>query len=145
MKQQMPTITIITATQLTDAQQKQAESLVVNRAGKAKIVFEKDPTVLGGIKVTIGGQTYDATLEGQLKELAFSADACHVITAVALTAPQRKKLTEAIHEVYGSVNILETVDPEVIGGIKVIVGSKEFDRTIAGKLTRLKEQTLAQM
>lgn len=145
MKQQAPTITITTATQLTDSQRKQAEELVANRTGKAKIVFEKDSTVLGGIKVSIGGQTYDATLEGQLKELALSADACQVITAVALTAPQRKKLTDAIHETYGSVNVVETVDPEVIGGIKIIVGSKEFDRTIAGRLLRLKEQTLAQI
>jgi len=145
MKQQTPTITITTASKLTTAQQKQAETLVATRAGKANLVFQEDPTVLGGIKVSIGGQTFDATLEGKLKELAISAQACQVITAVALTAPQRKTLTDAIHKTYGSVSIIESVDQDVIGGIKVIVGSKEFDHTIAGKLARLKEQTLAQM
>lgn len=145
MQQQAPTITITTAAKLTAAQEKQAEKLVANRSGKAKIVFATDPTVLGGIKVAIGGQTFDATLEGQLRELALTVEHAQVVTAVPLSVPQRKTLTDAIRESFGSVNILEFVDPTVVGGIKVIVGSKEYDHTIAGKLARLKEQTLAQM
>lgn len=145
MKQQTPTITITTAAKLTALQQKEAEQLVANRAGKAKIIFATDPNVLGGITVAIGGQTFDASLAGQLKELALSTDRAQVITAVELTMAQRKKLTDAIHEAFGSLTVVETTDPAVIGGLKMIVGSKEYDHTIAGKLVRLKEQTLAQM
>lgn len=145
MSSQTPIITITTATKLTPEQQQAAKKLVASRAGTTDLVFAIDPKVLGGIKVEIGAQLFDATLEGQLKQLALPGNSCVVTTAVPLSPNQKEKLFTAITTKYGSVAITEKVSPEVIGGIKVVIGSKEFDQTIAGKLHQLHAQTLIQM
>lgn len=145
MRSQVPLITITSATKLTPEQQKAAEALVVARAGKATVKFAIDPLVLGGVKVEIGSQIFDATLEGQLKQLALPGNTCTITTAVPLTPSQRKLLITTITQRHGSVTITEKVNPDVIGGIKVVIGSKEYDKTIAGKLNRLQSHTLTHL
>ncbi|PRY92613.1 ATP synthase F1 subcomplex delta subunit [Hasllibacter halocynthiae] len=61
-----------------------------------------------------------------------------VTTAKSLTAAQRGKLAETLSGNLGrDVNIDETVDPGIIGGLIVRVGSKMIDTSIRSKLGAL--------
>ena len=135
-----PIITVITAQALTKEQTGKVKKLLDERAGQAKVVFSTDPAILGGIKIKIGDQRFDASLEGQLQRLQLTQDQCVITSAVPLSTAQYKILSDAVTEKYGSIGIEEVVDPSVIGGIKIVIGSKEYDRTIAGRLNQLKKQ-----
>lgn len=63
----------------------------------------------------------------------------HVTTAVELSKSQSTAITEAVSKKYPKQTVVleTTIDPEVIGGIRIIVDSVEYDATVAGKLQRL--------
>jgi len=135
-----PIITVSTAQPLTASQVSQVKKILEERAGQPKIVFNTDPRILGGVKIKIGNQQYDATLEGQLERLQLTRDHCTLTTAIPLTSVQYKTLASAISDKYGSIVIDEVVDPSVIGGIKLMLGSKEYNHTIKAKLDQLHKQ-----
>lgn len=58
----------------------------------------------------------------------------------ALTA-----LKKAVIKKHGQAELELRVDPSVIGGIKVVVGSKAVDATVAGRLDQVKKQLLSQL
>lgn len=62
-----------------------------------------------------------------------------VTTAIALTAAQAKGLSAALRTALGKDPEIETrVDPSILGGIKVRVGSRLFDASLRSKLDSLK-------
>jgi len=62
-----------------------------------------------------------------------------VTTAVALTAAQSKGVAAALRTALGKDPEIETrVDPSILGGIKVRVGSRLFDASLRSKLDSLK-------
>jgi F-type H+-transporting ATPase subunit delta len=62
-----------------------------------------------------------------------------VVTAVALTAAQAKGVAQALRQALGKDPQIETrVDPAILGGIKVRVGSRLFDASLRSKLDSLK-------
>ena len=62
-----------------------------------------------------------------------------VVTAVALTPEQNKGLAAALRLALGKDPQIETrVDPAILGGIKVRVGSKLYDASLKSKLDSLK-------
>jgi F-type H+-transporting ATPase subunit delta len=73
-----------------------------------------------------------------------SADArgvvsAEVTTAVALTAAQTKGVAAALRQAIGKAPEIAThVDPTILGGIKVKVGSRLFDASLRTKLDSLK-------
>ncbi|MFC3123893.1 F0F1 ATP synthase subunit delta [Pseudoroseomonas globiformis] len=61
-----------------------------------------------------------------------------VITAHALTKVQRTQLTARLTEAgYSNVKLVERVDPALLGGLVVRIGSRLFDSSIKSKLQRL--------
>ena len=61
-----------------------------------------------------------------------------VTSAVALSDDQLKSLTDTLKKTFGAkVSINPTVDPSILGGLIVQVGSKLVDDSIRGKLQRL--------
>ncbi|MBM3650316.1 MAG: F0F1 ATP synthase subunit delta [Alphaproteobacteria bacterium] len=62
-----------------------------------------------------------------------------VTSAVPLTAQQQQQLAEALRQVLGGskVAIDARVEPEILGGLVVKVGSRLFDSSIRSKLQRL--------
>ncbi|MFN3226107.1 MAG: F0F1 ATP synthase subunit delta [Hyphomicrobiales bacterium] len=65
--------------------------------------------------------------------------AAQVTSAIALTAAQRKTLSESLKEKLGSkVTLSETVDPSILGGLVVKVGSRMIDTSLKTKLNALK-------
>jgi F-type H+-transporting ATPase subunit delta len=62
-----------------------------------------------------------------------------VTTAVALTDAQAKGLQAALRQALGKDPEIETrVDPSILGGLKVRVGSRLFDASLRAKLDSLK-------
>ena len=62
-----------------------------------------------------------------------------VTTAVPLTAAQAKGVAQALRQALGKDPQIETrVDPAILGGIKVRVGSRLFDASLRSKLDSLK-------
>lgn len=139
-KTTLPIISVITAQALSNSQTSQVKKILSERVGEAEVQFKTDAKILGGVQVRLGDQQFDASLEGQLQRLQLSQDRCVITTAIPLTSTQRTKLTQAIIEKHGSVTIEEVVDPKVIGGIRIVIGSKEYDRTVAGRLHQLQQQ-----
>ena len=71
---------------------------------------------------------------------AFNGElSAEVITAKALSAKQKKAVEAALKKAAGKdVNITEKEDASIIGGMIIKMGSRMLDRSVAGKLERLK-------
>jgi len=65
----------------------------------------------------------------------------HVTAAVELSAAQRTRLAGILKGAYGhEIQLNVTVDPEVVGGIKVQVGSEVVDGTIVSRLADARQR-----
>lgn len=62
-----------------------------------------------------------------------------VVSAVALTDTQAKAVAEALKSAFGKdAKITARVDPAILGGLKVRVGSRLFDASVKTKIDSLK-------
>src|SRR5208283_1103734 len=67
-----------------------------------------------------------------------------VRTVVALTPTQRARLTAALAKHVGRpVELTETIDPSILGGLVCQVGELTFDNSLARQLDRLRDQLVA--
>ena len=67
------------------------------------------------------------------------AIAAEVVSAVKLTAAQTKGITAALRQALGKdPEVTTRVDPAILGGLKVRVGSRLFDASLKSKLDTLK-------
>ena len=74
-----------------------------------------------------------------LSAKARGAISAEVTTAVALSPAQAKGVAAALRQALGKDPEIETrVDPAILGGIKVQVGSRLFDASLKSKLDSLK-------
>jgi F-type H+-transporting ATPase subunit delta len=85
-----------------------------------------------------GGRGFAASLS-RLVELAAARrdrDVAYVTAAALLTEDEERRLGERLAQMYGrQVSVLVTVDPRVIGGLSVRVGSDLYDGTVLRRLT----------
>ena len=82
-------------------------------------------------------------IDGYLQELARKRGevTAKVTVARELNKDQESALTDALkRSVGGKVNIETRVDPELIGGMVVHVGSRMIDNSLRSKLNRLQQQ-----
>jgi len=63
-----------------------------------------------------------------------------ITSAVALTKTQVSKLVTGLEKKHGSLEVDQVVDPAVIGGVKVRLGSTTYDSTVAARLNTLAGQ-----
>ena len=74
-----------------------------------------------------------------MERKARGAVSAQVVTAVPLTPAQSKGVAQALRTALGKDPEIETrVDPSILGGIKVRVGSRLFDASLRSKLDSLK-------
>jgi F-type H+-transporting ATPase subunit delta len=74
-----------------------------------------------------------------LSNAARGVVSAQVTTAVALSAAQAKGVASALRQALGKDPEIETrIDPSILGGIKVKVGSRLFDASLKSKLDSLK-------
>lgn len=75
----------------------------------------------------------------RLSAAARGAVSAEVVTAVPLTSAQAKGVAQALRQALGKdPEITTRVDPALLGGIKVRVGSRLFDASLKSKLDSLK-------
>ena len=68
-----------------------------------------------------------------------------ITAAVSLTSKQRETLEKAVQKKFGSqLEFSEVIDPSVLGGLKVRVGTWEYDATMQTRLAKVRQQLLAQ-
>lgn len=68
----------------------------------------------------------------------------HITSARPLNAATQKQLTQALTEATGkTIRLTLAQDERVLGGLKIELGSLRLDATLAGALTRMREQLLA--
>ena len=62
-----------------------------------------------------------------------------VTSAIKLTPVQVKKITDAVEKKHteSKVELKQVVDPSIIAGIKITVGSEEIDATVYTKLEQI--------
>lgn len=64
-----------------------------------------------------------------------------VITAVKLTDDVRKKIAESLRKSQGKdIEVVERIDKDIIGGLIVRIGDRQFDGSIMRKLNELRKQ-----
>lgn len=139
---QKTVVTLVTAVPLSDNQKEMVMSELEQKLGTLELKEEVDPSVMGGLKIKLGSQEFDATLAGKLQRLEKQVPEVVVTTAVALSDEQRTTIKQAIEEKMGPISLVEDVDPSILGGIRIIAGSKEVDATVKGRLNRLKTKLL---
>ena len=115
--------------------------------GKALLAVLDAAGIKGLVRSFIGtvaanGRARDlpAMAAGYLAELARrrGETTATVTSAVALTPAQLQQLNETLHKVLGAkVSIDAQVNPDILGGLVVKVGSRLFDSSIRSKLARL--------
>lgn len=67
----------------------------------------------------------------------------NVTTAVPLATKDQKKISQEIRKkIDGSPEFVFNVDPTIVGGIRVTIGSQRYDASTKHKLSTLKEQLL---
>jgi F-type H+-transporting ATPase subunit delta len=93
-----------------------------------------------------GGRNFSAALT-RLVELAAQRrerQVAYVTTAVALSDGDERRLGAALSELYGrEVSMKLTVDPEILGGMSVQVGSDLYDGTVLRRLTETRNALTA--
>jgi F-type H+-transporting ATPase subunit delta len=91
--------------------------------------------------VGFGGRGFAASLS-RLVELAAARrdrEVAYVTAAAMLTEDQERRLGDQLAQMYGRpVSILVTVDPRVLGGLSVRIGSDLYDGTVLRRLTDAK-------
>ncbi len=139
-----------------------ADTLAANRELRVMLTSPvlKSDKKLAIITALFTGKMDEMTLKffillakkGRDKELTGVADAflaqyrevqgvqqAHLTTATVLTAAQRAEFTRLAQEQTGKqIELLETVDPQLIGGFVLRLGDRQIDSSVASRLLRLR-------
>jgi len=84
-----------------------------------------------------GGRGVESSLTRLVEAAAAKRDrsVAYVTTAVALTDTEEERLARRLAELYGrDVSLKIDIDPRIIGGVRVKVGSDLYDGTVAHRL-----------
>jgi F-type H+-transporting ATPase subunit delta len=89
-----------------------------------------------------GGRGFGASL-GRLVELAAQRrdrQVAYVTTAVPLTDAEEQQLGSRLGQMYGrQISLKTTVDPRILGGVRVLVGHDLYDGTILRRLQQTRQ------
>ena len=132
-------VIITTAQALTEKQRVIVKELITQKIGATFTIEEiVDATVVGGVRIQLGSQEFDATISGTLEKIESLLEVIEVTTANRLTTVQQKLLRDSLQKKLGKPSeIVEIVDPSVIAGVRLRVGSKEYDGTFKKSLEKL--------
>lgn len=133
---------ITTARPLEEPQRILLKKLIAKKLGSNfETQEEVDKDSLGGIKIKIGSQEFDATIAGKLKKIPSQAPIVEVSTADGLTPNQKSKLQKTLAKTLGNgFTIKETIDQSLIAGLHLRINDKEYDGTIKNQFTKLRQQ-----
>ena len=84
-----------------------------------------------------GGRRFDASLARLVEEAAAKRELsiAYVTSAIVLSDEEERRLATSLAAIYGrEVSLLVDVDPRIIGGMRVKIGSDLYDGTVARRL-----------
>jgi F-type H+-transporting ATPase subunit delta len=113
------------------------ERLLDGKAAKATIA------IAGGLAEQLRGRRYTAVLQRAAEVVADErgADLARVVSATPLSKTQVKALEDALSAEQGRpVNVAVTLDPALIGGVRVHLGDHIIDGSVQARLRELKLQ-----
>lgn len=61
-----------------------------------------------------------------------------VESVVPLSAQQKKELAALLKQKFGTEKYLEKHNPNLLGGLRVSIGTTQYDMSLAGKLSHLR-------
>jgi len=108
---------------------------------KALIEGKANPVTLRLVEVALGGFGGRSFLAGVSRMVEMSAErrdrqVAYVTVAAPLSDAEERRLGTKLSELYGrEVTVKQTVDPQVLGGMSVLVGSDLYDGTVLRRLT----------
>lgn len=121
---------------LNSGQQRSGAFAIIDRAGIGAEVRN-----LVGVLITnrrLGALPQVAQAFGALLAAKRGQQIAEVTTAHPLTDTQRAQVTARLTEAgYSGVKLVEAVDPSILGGLVVKIGSRLYDSSIKSKLLRL--------
>ncbi|MCL2654305.1 MAG: F0F1 ATP synthase subunit delta [Coriobacteriia bacterium] len=141
---------VVTATALSPDAKAQLIEKLGQRVGGTVVLNEVvDPSVLGGIRITLAGQEFDGTLVTQLKNQWAPAtgnlrdEQGRLIATVSVVQPLDEarvaELADKLSAKLGEAVVIDQkVDPQLIGGVKISVNGKLFDGSVKAQLSRLR-------
>jgi len=137
-------VTVTTAQKLSSTQRAHVLKLVESKLGQHCTLTEiVDPDVVGGVRIAVGEQLFDATIAGKLERPQPQLQAVTVTTAEPLTAKQRQTLTKGLEtKLSEPFELKEVTDPQLIGGMRIAVGSQEYDGSIRKSLDALRHSLI---
>ena len=62
-----------------------------------------------------------------------------ITSVIPLSDKQKSTLVSGLKKKYGDIEVIEKIDPSILGGLKVTVGSRQYDASVSGKLSQLKQ------
>lgn len=138
---------------LVDGDAGLAEALSDSRAdtaGRAKLVNtllsgKANPITVRLAELAVrgfGGRRFDAGIAALVDRTAAKRDqrVAYVTVATPLPQDQENRLVERLTGIYGQpVSAQVTVDPEIVGGIRVQIGHDLYDGTVARRLTEARK------
>ena len=70
-----------------------------------------------------------------------------ITSAIALSSKQAEEIKKAIKSKHsqGKLEFKQVIDPQVLGGLSVTIGSKKYDSTVRAKLDYLQTQIYQQL
>jgi F-type H+-transporting ATPase subunit delta len=89
-----------------------------------------------------GGRGFDAALTSLVDKVAAKREQrlAYITVATPLPEDQESRLTQRLSDIYGQpVSAKVTVDPAVVGGIRVQIGHDLYDGTVARRLTEARK------
>ena len=139
-------VVVTTARELTAEQEKLLKEKLNKKLGRGyRLVKEVAHDAIGGLKLAVGNKIKDATIGSKLSELESQLNKVSVVTAITLTKDQKNKIKKALKEKYGELEYQFSVNPMVLGGIKLAVGFNEYDATLKTKLEKLETNLLEKL
>ena len=103
------------------------------------------PTTVRMVKLALrgfGGRGFDASLTRLVESAAAARErqVAYITTAAPLTDAEEERLAGRLSEIYGrQISLKVDVDPAVIGGVKVQVGSDLYDGTVSRRLAETRK------
>ena len=66
----------------------------------------------------------------------------HIVveTVITLSSSQEKELKDLLKKKFGVSEFATTLNPDLLGGIRITVGSTQYDATLQGKLSQLRSK-----
>ena len=70
--------------------------------------------------------------------MALSINSIIVETVIPLSIAQKAVVSALLKSKFGTPSVTENLNPRILGGVRIMVGSTQYDATLVGKIAQLR-------